>query len=221
MGVSLLLAFSKLLNDREAIHWSRLTQQLKVKMQSTNIIAKTILIIILTFCSMFSTSAQVLGPDRPFLSVDLGLSILGETGQRQSLARSFALALRGGVRWGMWGIFTQIEPAYWRVSKTDGAKEIQGALNLGIGGELLSAKGLVRSAFSIGPSILTHAGEVDDAGSTGVYFEIRPAGLRWLIADRFVLGLDPIILSIMAPVLEGIPLIELEYRTTIIGEYVF
>jgi hypothetical protein len=167
------------------------------------------------------TFAEVLGPDRPFMNVDLGLSILGETGHREHFARSYALGIRGGKRWGRWGAFAQVEPAYWIVSKPDGGQELQGAVNLGVGGEVLSAQGLIRTSLSMGPSFLVSAGEVDEPGSTGVYFELRPAGLRWLVAQRFVLGLDPIVLSIMMPVLEGIPLIELEYRTTIIAEYVF
>ena len=165
--------------------------------------------------------AEVLGPDRPFVSADLGLSILGETGHREQLARSYALGIRGGMRWGDWGVFGHIEPAYWLVSKTAGGQELQGAVNMGIGGEVLSAQGLVRTALSVGPSFLIDAGELDQAGSMGFYFELRPAGLRWEIAQRLVLGLDPIVLSIMVPVLEGIPLIELEYRTAIGVEYIF
>ena len=190
-------------------------------MRSLHIILKMVLFTIIFSMSLSELSAQVLGPNRPFMNLDLGLSILGETGQRQNLAQSYALGMRGGKRWGMWGVFAHIEPAYWRVPKTDGTQEIQGTLNIGVGGEYLSAKGLIRTALSMGPSILINAGEVDEPGSTGFYFELRPAGLRWQIAERFVLGLDPIVLSIMAPVLEGIPLIELEYRTTVVGEYVF
>ena len=103
----------------------------------------------------------------------------------------------------------------------DGTKEPQGTLNLGVGGEMLSGGGLVRTALSVGPSILTRAGDLDQPGTTGFFFDLRPMGLRWLIAERFVLGFDPISLTLMVPVLEGIPLIELEYRTTITGEYVF
>lgn len=168
-----------------------------------------------------SATAQTLGADRPFLQADLGLSILGEAGQRDHLARSFAIGVRGGARWGRWGLFGQIEPAYWRVAKTDGTQELQGTVNLGVGGEVLSGGGLVRTALSVGPSILTRAGELDQPGSVGFFFDLRPVGLRWLIAERFVIGFDPISLSMMVPVLEGIPLIELEYRTTVIGEYVF
>jgi hypothetical protein len=65
------------------------------------------------------------------------------------------------------------------------------------------------------------AGDVDESSSVGVYFEYRPARLRWLIAQRFVLGFDPIILSIMMPVLDGISLIELEYQAMINREYIF
>ena len=137
------------------------------------------------------------------------------------MARSYALGVRGGVRWGPWGGFIQIEPAYWLVATPDGESELQGAINMGVGGEFLYADGLIRTALSTGPSFLVTSSEVDRPGSRGVYFELRPAGLRWQIHPHFVLGFDPIILSMMVPVLEGIPLIELEYRTVLIGEYVF
>ena len=179
------------------------------------------LLLTIMICFTPAAGAQVLGPDRPFLNVDAGLSILGETGHREHFARSYALGIRGGWRWGKWGAFGQVEPAYWLVSTPDGDEELQGALNLGVGGEFLSADGLVRTALSVGPSVLVTAGDVDEPGSVGFYFELRPAGLRWQVAERFVIGLDPILLSIMVPVLEGIPLIELEYRTAVIGEYVF
>lgn len=167
------------------------------------------------------SQTQDLGLNRLFLNLDLGLSILGETGSREHFSRSFALGLRGGKRWEKWGVFAHFEPAYWRVAKPDGNEELKGAFNAGLGGELLSAQGLVRSSLSFGSSILTKGGELDQAGSKGIYFELRPAGLRWLIASDFIIGFDPIILTMMVPVLEGIPLIELEYRTVLIGEYVF
>ena len=182
-----------------------------------------VLISILGILTLISTPlyAQVIGADRSFLKIDLGLSILGETGNRENLARSYALGVRGGLRWGSWGGFLQIEPAYWLVAKPDGDSALQGAINLGLGGEYLYADGLIRTALSAGPSFLVTSSEIDTLGSRGFYFELRPAGLRWQINTHFVLGFDPIILSIMVPVLEGIPLIELEYRTVVIGEYVF
>ena len=167
------------------------------------------------------SQTQNLGLNRSFLNLDLGLSILGETGSREHFSKSFAIGFRGGKRWGNLGVFAHLEPAYWRVAKPDGSEEFKGAFNVGLGGELLSAQGLVRSSLSFGSSILTKGGELDQAGSKGIYFELRPAGLRWLIASDFIIGFDPIILTMMVPVLEGIPLIELEYRTVLIGEYVF
>ena len=186
----------------------------------TNTMRMILFIIYLVLAPTISM-AKVIGPDRPFLNMDLGLSILGEAGHREHFARSYALGVRGGLRWGNWGVFAQIEPAYWLVSNPLGGEELQGALNIGIGGEKFSVDGFIRTALSVGPSILVNAGEVDKPGTTGFYFELRPAGLRWQIAENFVVGFDPILLSLMMPVLEGIPLIELEYRTTVTGEYVF
>ena len=105
--------------------------------------------------------------------------------------------------------------------KPDQGKELQGALNIGIGGEFIYADGLLRTSVSAGPSILVTPGSLDNKGSMGGYFDLKPIGIRWPIFNQFILGIDPISLSILAPVLEGIPLVELEYRTTFIGEFLF
>ena len=94
-------------------------------------------------------------------------------------------------------------------------------VNLQLGGEFLYADDFVRTAIAIGPSMLVTGTELDTLGQVGFAFELRPAGLRWTPVDRWVIGLDPLVLSLTAPALDGIPLIELEYRTTVYGEYLF
>ena len=165
--------------------------------------------------------AEVPGTDRPFVTLDAGLSIFGEAAHREYVARAFALSARGGWRWGNWGAFLQLAPAFWFAAEGSEDDELSGALNLGGGGEYLYADGFVRTSLATGPSVLITGTDLDESGQVGFFFELRPAGLRWQVADRWVIGLDPLVLSVIAPVLEGIPLVELEYRTTVTGEYLF
>ena len=157
----------------------------------------------------------------PFLSADLGLSFLGETGSRERIFRAYALGFRGGYRWGSWGAFGVVEPAYWSSKLPTGGREFVGVLNLGVGGEYLYAERFVRTAMSVGTSTLTRAGALDEPGSTGFFFEFRPSGLRWALDEAWRISFDPILFSLMVPVLDGIPLIEIEYRSTVSGEFLF
>ena len=83
----------------------------------------------------------------------------------------------------------------------------------GVGGEYLYADGFVRTSLSAGPSILLTGTDLDEPGQTGVFFEIRPTGLRWH-QKMTVIGVDPILRHWPFPFLKAFP-IELEYRTTI------
>tara|TARA_B100001250_G_scaffold376292_1_gene364488 strand:- start:186 stop:713 length:528 start_codon:yes stop_codon:yes gene_type:complete len=168
-----------------------------------------------------SVRGEVTGSDRPYVAADLGLAIFGEAAHREYIARAFALAARGGLRWDGWGAYLQLESASWFAAEGSTGEELTGVINLGLGGEYLYADGFVRTALAAGPSMVVTGTELDDIGQVGFFFELRPAGLRWALADRICIGLDPLVLSLTAPVLEGIPLIELEYRTTVVGEFLF
>lgn len=147
--------------------------------------------------------------------------MIGETGHREHFAQSYAVALTAGWRWKKWGAFLQAEPAFWRLTDPSGQTRKEGALNVGVGGEYRFAEGRLRTAMSVGPSRLIKASGVDQVGSMGVYFQLQPVGVRWSLGERFIIGFHPIDLVLIIPVLDGIPLIEVEYRTTFIGEYLF
>ena len=94
-------------------------------------------------------------------------------------------------------------------------------VNVGVGVEYLYAGGFVRSALAMGPSILAFDTALDDAGTTGFFFDLHPVGLRWAPHERVILGLDPVAFSMVAPVLDGIPLVNVAYRTCFYVEVVF
>ncbi|WNG57573.1 hypothetical protein F0U59_24530 [Archangium gephyra] len=129
-------------------------------------------------------------------------------------------AVRGGVRRGGWGSFLQVEQSLWRGTEY-GAHMVPGALNLGIGSELRFANGLVRSSLTLGPSLLLFDTQLDKAGHLGVFLDARPLGLRWRLSPHFTLGVDPLSFAIVAPVLSGIPLVRVQYRTTLLMEFDF
>lgn len=54
---------------------------------------------------------------------------------------------------------------------------------------------------------------LDDAGEVGFFVEIRPVGLRWNVGEEVFMILDPLAIAVVAPVLEGIPLAIVQYRT--------
>ena len=128
-----------------------------------------ILSLILPFV-LASPRAQIMGADRGFVSADVGLSIFGEAAHRAYLARSFALAIRGGQRWGDWGAFLQIEPAFW--IGADGADDDvwSGVLNVGLGAEYIYSDGFVRTSLAVGPSVLLTGTDLDEPGQTGFFF---------------------------------------------------
>ena len=90
-----------------------------------------------------------------------------------------------------------------------------------MGVEYLYADGFVRTAVTVGPSILAFDTGLDVAGTTGFFFDARLMGLRWAPHKRLVLGLDPVAFSLVAPVLDGIPLINVAYRTCFYAEVMF
>ena len=161
------------------------------------------------------------GTNRNFVSADAGFSMFGETGNRENLFRSLSQATRGGLRWGNWGAYVHVEPAFWIAAEGKDDETWAGVLNIGLGGEYLYAKGFVRTSVTVGPSVLLMGTDIDTIGQTGFFLDIRPTGLRWQVADAIVVGLDPIALSITVPALDGIPLVEIAYRTLLSGEYLF
>lgn len=156
----------------------------------------------------------------PFVQAEVHLSVLSDAADRALLAGAFGYAFKGGYRYKGWGFYLHIEQDFWVTTELD-AKVVQGAVNIGFGVELTYARGFVRSAFALGPSILAFDTALDKAGSTGVFFDLRPVGLRFTVHRYIVIGLDPLTFTMVAPVLDEIPLINIEYRTVVYVEGAF
>ncbi|MCP4602467.1 MAG: hypothetical protein GY847_18455 [Proteobacteria bacterium] len=171
-----------------------------------------------------ATGLRALGDDGkmrgPFASVDGHISILSDLADWSLLAGTFGYGIRGGYRWKSWGVFGQFEHNMW-VATEQNTEVVQGAFNIGVGADFVYANGFVRTSLALGPSILAFDTVLDDAGNTGLFIDLRPVGLRWAVHEYLVLGLDPITFALVAPVLGGIPLIYVQYRTGIYLEAAF
>ena len=156
----------------------------------------------------------------PFVQLELHASILSDAADKALLAGTWGYGLKGGYRWKSWGVFGQFEQNFWLTTEQS-IDVVMGAFNIGVGVEVTYANGFVRSALALGPSILAFDSALDDAGTTGFFFELRPVGLRWDVHRNVVLGLDPISFELVAPVLGGIPILQAQYRTTFYVEGLF
>lgn len=161
-----------------------------------------------------------------FAAGELHGSLLSDAPDAAVLQSTFGGGVRGGYRWDSgWGAFLHVEQNYWFAAESSG-EFVDGAWNIGLGGEYVYADGFVHTALAIGPSILAFDTVLDQAGSTGLYIEARPVGLRWSLYEpdddfELLLGLDPIHFALVAPVIDGIPLILIEYRTALYVEAVW
>jgi len=161
-------------------------------------------------------------PDGAFAALEGHLSFFTDEKERSIVANTFGYALRlgyrwGGHGWGAWGVFLHIEHNLWLAFEYETSVE-NGVVNLGVGAEIVYAHGLVRSSVALGPSILAFDTLIDERGEVGVFLDARPLGLRWAFGDHLALGLDPIGVALVAPVLSGIPLVQVEYRTLLYVE---
>jgi hypothetical protein len=156
--------------------------------------------------------------DRParlwHLTPELHMSAFTNQAERGNLAVSFGWGLRGGHRWGDWGLYGQVEHSAWYATEFD-RQVVSGVVNLAAGGERWFFDGFVRTAVAVGMSVLTFDTPLDAAGTVGVFFDLRPMGLRWQLTDTLRVVLDPLHLSVMAPAMGSPSLVRVLYRTTI------
>ena len=155
-----------------------------------------------------------------FVSADGHLSLLSDIANSTLLNPTFGWAVKGGYRPGDWGMFLQVEQDLWQSTDTSG-NTVLGAMSFALGGEMFFSDGFVRSSVAVGSSTLLFNTVLDEAGSTGIFFDLRPTGLRWYPTEHIAINFDPLSFSIVAPVLSGIPLIQIEYRTVLGVEYRF
>jgi len=147
-----------------------------------------------------------------FAEAEGHVSLLSDAPERSYLNATLGYGLRGGYRFGRWGLLGQVERNYWLPTELS-HDLVGGALNIGVGAEWLAVGGRVRLSATAGPSILWFDATFDRKGTTGLFADLRPAGLRWRPGRRLCVAFDPLSLAIVAPVLGSPGIVQLEYRT--------
>jgi hypothetical protein len=172
-----------------------------------------------------AASAQVTHDPREspwYLSGHLGTILLGSPSSDSSgwrVGRTLAVGLAAGHRWGPYDAFLVGEANGWTSNRPDGSDDLALAVNLGLGGGFSYAGGFLRTSLAGGVSLLAVPTDVDSAGSTGFFVGLCPVSYRWPLSGSWVLAVQPLSLTVVMPVLTGIPLIEIEFRTSLAMEY--
>lgn len=133
-----------------------------------------------------------------------------------------SLAMGGelNVHAGRWGAHFEAEWNPWFATQDPDSFK-PGAVNVGLGGEVNYLGGKARTAVSAGASVLAFRTQLDRGGTVGFYFDVIAVGLRFALSERLDVRLDPLSAHLVAPVLGGIPLVLIEYRSTVGIEWRF
>jgi hypothetical protein len=169
------------------------------------------------------SDGQAQDPGKPtgaFAQLELHFSVLNDAKERSFVNGAFGYGFRGGYRHRGWGVFAFFEQDMWLASEM-GMDVVNGVFNYGLGLDVIHGGGYVRSALAFGLSTLAYDTDLDRAGTTGIFIDVHPLGLRHTVHRRVILGFDPLTFTLAAPQLSGIPLVRIEYRTTLYAEAVF
>lgn len=159
-------------------------------------------------------------PNEAFVRLELHYSLLTDLSDRSNVVPAFGYGLKGGYRWGFVAAFLQFEQDFWLATEYD-VRVVQGAYNIAVGVDFTYFEGRVHTSIAFGPSILAFDTLLDSRGSVGWFFDLRPVGFQWDVHRYVRLGLDPISFALVAPSLDAIPLVQVEYRTTFYVETPF
>jgi hypothetical protein len=168
--------------------------------------------------------AQVWGQpaDTPWSwQAELGSSVIRRSGSSHTrLGLGSAQALGGGVdrRLGPVHAFLRGEGNLFSSERDDGSRDFAMTFNLGLGLRLDQGGGRVRSSVAAGGSWLVVPTDVDNAPSVGLFVDVRPVGFVWPLGRGARIGVFPLSLTLVMPVVTGIPLISIQYRATVFAE---
>jgi hypothetical protein len=155
------------------------------------------------------------------LGADLGATLVSRSSSASTsftLARAQALGIGIDRRSGSLHLFARGELNSWRERRDDGTNDFVLSVNLGLGAGLAYGGGRLRSSAAFGTTILAVPTDIDPAGAIGLFADVRPVAFAWPVAPGFRLGVVPLSLTLSIPVLTGIPLVSIQYRTTIFAE---
>ena len=153
-----------------------------------------------------------------FAVAELGLAPVGNEFKPHRVWNSRDLGLIAGYSFERVAPVLQFELNGWNNLVND--EEIhEKALNIGTGIHIYLFQKRVRMSISGGLAIMLSNNALDDAGKTGFYVDLRPGALTWPIDRHISFNFDFLTLNFVAPVLDGIPLLIIEYRTVLSLQY--
>ncbi|MFL5304984.1 MAG: hypothetical protein ACJ8F1_07210 [Polyangia bacterium] len=161
------------------------------------------------------------GSDRWSIQGELGATLASRSSTAATsvtLARAQALGLSVDRGFRQLHLFARAEANAWRDRRDDGTDDFVLTLDLGVGARFDYGGGRLRSSLALGATLLALPGDVDTAGTVGAFVDVRPLGFAWPLAPGVRLGVLPLSLMLAIPVPTGIPLVSIQYRTTIFAE---
>ena len=158
--------------------------------------------------------------DTWFFQLGGAISFLSEVGTFEAVAGTVGYGGKIGHRWGDWGAFVSAEHNIWALT-TIGEGAVDSVFNLGLGGEVLYYEQRVRTSLIVGTSTTLFDTILDEFGTTGAFLEVRPQGYRLPFDENVIVEINPLSFIVMVPIFEGIPLIQLSYRSTFSAEVRF
>lgn len=148
------------------------------------------------------------------LTIELGGVILSPLVDLEPGSVTVDYAIRLAYEVPDFALVIAVEHALWRAPEL-GGQAWQHAINVGIGIERYHRSGLLRTMVLVGPSVLARSNDLDDKGKVGLFLDLRPLGFNWRFGDRWALVVDLFHMTLVAPVLQGVPLIDFQFRSTV------
>ena len=161
------------------------------------------------------------GDDRWSMQGDLGATLGSRSSTASTsvaLARAQALGVAVDRGFGQLHLFVRGEANAWRDRRDDGTDDFVLTFDLGVGARFDYGGGRLRSSVAAGATLLAVPGDIDTAGTLGAFVDVRPLAFVWRLGPGMRLGVVPLSLTLAVPVLTGIPLVSIQYRTTIFAE---
>lgn len=154
---------------------------------------------------------------------DLGMTLFSRSSTTDAtikLARAQAIGASIDRRGEHVHVFVRGEVNTWRDQRDDGSNDFVLTLDLGLGLRYDYAGGRLRSSVAAGGTLVAVPSDVDKAGTFGAFADVRPLCFVWPVAQMAGtrIGVVPLSLTLAIPVVTGIPLVSIQYRTTVFAE---
>lgn len=151
----------------------------------------------------------------PFAHLELASSFLPAIGEADATSISASYSARFGYRTPRHiDFFCVLEHDVW-IGSDLAFSGLPHVLNWGGGMGVILRHAKVRSSLAAGGSTMLFDGVNAEAGTTGMFVDVRPLALRFMTGHNNVL--EVVLLSFQAsmPKIEGIPIIHLEFRSAL------